>query len=144
MKSNMLALLLVAAHKGFWQVDEQTLQQLAQQFAEQVIEHGLPGSGHTRPEHPMMQWIKPMLNETSLVEFEKLIAAAKGTTSNEAMAASPTSIAEISVDEQGQSQTSQEPPAHEITPLSQLNTLLISLLLLAIISGGFFYGRYKV
>lgn len=53
-RTNMQAVLLVAAHKGFWDADEKTLAELSESFARAVIEYGLPGSGHTRPDHPMM------------------------------------------------------------------------------------------
>lgn len=139
-KTNMLALLLVAAEKEFWQADQPTLQQLAQQFAELVIEHGLPGSGHTSPDHPMMQWIKPLLKETTLAAFEELLKAAKGDTVNETSSAAPSTIAEISY----QQQSSQAQQDHEIKLLSQRDALLLALLILSLISGGIFYGRYKV
>jgi outer membrane receptor for monomeric catechols len=48
-RTNMQAILLVAAHKDFWQADAATLDALARDFAQAVVEHGLPGSGHTRP-----------------------------------------------------------------------------------------------
>jgi cobaltochelatase CobN len=60
-KTNMMAILMVAAQKGFWQADEQTLQQVAQQWADLLLKNGLPGSGHTRPDHPVFQWVMPLL-----------------------------------------------------------------------------------
>ena len=53
-RTNVQAILLVAAHKGFWQADESALRALSESFARAVVEHGLPGSGHTRPDHPML------------------------------------------------------------------------------------------
>lgn len=60
-KTNMLAIMLVAIHKGFWQADEQTRQALGEAFATLVAANGLPGSGHTRPDHPMIEWLLPQL-----------------------------------------------------------------------------------
>jgi|GEM_PF-4967243 len=54
-KSNMLAIMLVAIQKVFWKAGKATQHVLAEQFAALVAEHGLPGSGHTRPDHPMFE-----------------------------------------------------------------------------------------
>jgi len=62
-KSNMLAIMLVAIQKGFWKADEATQHALAERFAALVAEHGLPGSGHTRPDHPMFEWLMPKLSD---------------------------------------------------------------------------------
>lgn len=76
-KSNMLAIMLVAIQKGFWQADALTKQQLAQEFVSIVNEHGLPGSGHTRPDHPMLPWLKDALNETQWRQLKQLIEQPK-------------------------------------------------------------------
>ncbi|WP_407660027.1 cobaltochelatase subunit CobN [Methylohalomonas lacus] len=55
--TNMLAIMLVAIHKDFWPASEQTVAQLSRQLARMIAEHGLPGSGHTRPDHPMLDWV---------------------------------------------------------------------------------------
>ncbi len=60
-KTNMLAIMLVAMEKEFWNASAETTQQIAREFAQMVIEHGLPGSGHTRPDHPMLDWIESEL-----------------------------------------------------------------------------------
>ena len=57
-KANMLAIMLVAIQKEFWNADEQTIQQLAAEFAELVAKNGLPGSGHTDPDNPMLSWLE--------------------------------------------------------------------------------------
>jgi len=76
-KSNMLALMLVAVHKGFWQADEATLRQLGEQFARLVAAHGLPGSGHTSPDHPMLQWLLPQLPAELRSGLEQRLQAAQ-------------------------------------------------------------------
>jgi cobaltochelatase CobN len=60
-KANIEAVLLVAAHKGFWAPDADILEKLARDFAQIVSQHGLPGSGHTRPDHPVMAFIAERL-----------------------------------------------------------------------------------
>ncbi len=72
-KSNMLAIMLVAIQKGFWHADIQTQKELAQAFSEIVDEHGLPGSGHTSPDHPMLPWLKDKLTEQQWAVIEDLI-----------------------------------------------------------------------
>lgn len=76
-KSNMLAIMLVAIQKGFWEADAQTKQQLAREFVEIVSEHGLPGSGHTRPDHPMLPWLKDLISEAQWEQLSKLIEQPK-------------------------------------------------------------------
>lgn len=75
-KANMLAILLVAAHKGFWDADEATLDGVAAEFAALVGANGLPGSGHTTPDHPMLAWIEPRLTEELRDALHQAIAAA--------------------------------------------------------------------
>jgi cobaltochelatase CobN len=53
-QSNMLAVMLVAIQKDFWKADEQTQKQLSDKFAKNIIEYGIPGSGHTHENHPIM------------------------------------------------------------------------------------------
>ena len=77
-KSNILAIMLVAINKGFWQADRQTIEQLASQFAELVAINGLPGSGHTDPDNPMLPWLEQYLSEQMWQSIAERIALAKG------------------------------------------------------------------
>ncbi len=77
-KSNMLAIMLVAINKGFWQADQQTIAQLAEQFAELVAVNGLPGSGHTDPENPMLPWLQQYLSEQQWQAIAERMTAALG------------------------------------------------------------------
>lgn len=78
-KTNMLAVMLVAMQKEFWNADLQTARQIAREFAELVSEHGLPGSGHTRPDHPMLEWIEPKLTPELRDRLREIRAEAKVT-----------------------------------------------------------------
>ena len=71
-KANILAILLVAAQKNYWQADDETIRQLAGEFANVVIEAGLPGSGHTRPDHPMLHWIDNYLPPETAAQLTRI------------------------------------------------------------------------
>lgn len=72
-KANIEAVLLVAAQKGFWSPDESTLKELARDFAQLVTAHGLPGSGHTRPDHPVMTFVRERLDSGARAAFEQVL-----------------------------------------------------------------------
>ena len=76
-KTNMMAILLVAAQKQFWQADAPTLQQLGQAWVDLLLEHGLPGSGHTQPDHPVFEWIQPHLRPDQVEPLERLLDRAR-------------------------------------------------------------------
>lgn len=77
-KTHLQAVHLVAASHGFWEADPEVLDALSERFAELVAEHGLPGSGHTRPDHPMLDEVAERLEDTELREaFEAVRAAAQ-------------------------------------------------------------------
>ncbi|WP_237457605.1 cobaltochelatase subunit CobN [Pseudomaricurvus sp. HS19] len=77
-KSNMLAIMLVAIHKEFWNADQQTREQLAGEFARLVLDNGLPGSGHTSPDNPMLQWVQHYLPQEQQQALQTVIDKAKG------------------------------------------------------------------
>lgn len=78
-QSNILAVMLVAIEKGFWEADEQTQQELAEKFAQNIIENGIPGSGHTHANHPIYDFIKPMLSAKTNAKLAEVLAAANHT-----------------------------------------------------------------
>ena len=78
-QSNILAVMLVAIEKGFWQADQKTQQELADKFAKNIIEHGIPGSGHTHANHPIYKFIKPMLSAELNRQLDHVLAAANHT-----------------------------------------------------------------
>tara|TARA_R110002074_G_scaffold24510_8_gene73198 strand:+ start:25933 stop:30129 length:4197 start_codon:yes stop_codon:yes gene_type:complete len=76
-KTHMQAIALLAAKRGFWEVDVFTRRSLVRDFAGNVIDHGLPGSGHTRPDHPLMDWVADQLEPQQREAFD---SARKGGT----------------------------------------------------------------
>ncbi|MEP1581397.1 MAG: cobaltochelatase subunit CobN, partial [Marinobacter sp.] len=69
-KTHMQAIALLAAKRGFWEADVFTRQALARDFAGNIIDHGLPGSGHTRPDHPLMDWVADQLGPRQREAFD--------------------------------------------------------------------------
>jgi len=89
----MMAILMVAAQKGFWEADEKTLQQVARQWADLLLKNGLPGSGHTRPDHPVFQWVMPLLREDQRQPLQAMLDKALVQTPHPA--STPSTVAEI-------------------------------------------------
>lgn len=77
-KANMVALMLVAAQKGLWKPDTASAQQLSQTLAKLVIKNGLPGSGHTAPNHPMWKWMEQHLDAEDKAGVARVLAKARG------------------------------------------------------------------
>ncbi|MEM1110497.1 MAG: cobaltochelatase subunit CobN [Pseudomonadota bacterium] len=76
-KSNMIAVMLVAVHKGFWQAERATVEQLAAEFAALVAENGLPGSGHTDPDQPMLPWLERYLSAEDWQALARVVDTAR-------------------------------------------------------------------
>ncbi|MRI31938.1 cobalamin biosynthesis protein CobN [Endozoicomonas sp. OPT23] len=76
-RTNIMAVMLVAAGKGFWQADPETLRELSNEFAKSIIENGIPGSGHTHPNHPVYQQIMPLLDDGTRTELTRLLEASR-------------------------------------------------------------------
>lgn len=77
-KAHMLAIFMVAAEKGFWQTDAATIRQMGGELARLVAKNGLPGSGHTAPNHPMWQWLAPQLESADAAALGVTLAKARG------------------------------------------------------------------
>jgi cobaltochelatase CobN len=92
-KANIEAVLLVAAQRGFWSPGEPTLEALAQDFAELVAAQGLPGSGHTRPDHPVMAFIRERVRGATRAAFERTLEQAQRSPTT--APAAPASVAEV-------------------------------------------------
>ena len=76
-QTNILAVMLVAIDKEFWQTDDATKQQLAEAFAKNIIEKGIPGSGHTHANHPVYDFVKPLLKPEQAQKLEQTLAASR-------------------------------------------------------------------
>ncbi|WP_018412648.1 cobaltochelatase subunit CobN [Methyloversatilis thermotolerans] len=77
-KAQMLAIMLVAVHKGFWQADDATVRRLAHDLVAQLRRTGLPGSGHTAPGHPMWDWLVPRLDDGDARSLRAVLDGARG------------------------------------------------------------------
>jgi len=85
----MLAIFMVAAEKGFWQTDATTIKRLGGELARLVARNGLPGSGHTAPNHSMWQWLAPQLDAADAQALGVTLAKARGETFAVSQPASP-------------------------------------------------------
>ncbi|MBV0934835.1 cobaltochelatase subunit CobN [Marinobacterium weihaiense] len=110
-RSNMMAILLVAAQKGFWETDASTLEQLSQDFADNIIRHGLPGSGHTHPAHPVYAFVNARITADQAKALQQILDAARQPTPASTTPA-VTRIQEISP---AQQVTPAQPPEDSIT-----------------------------
>jgi cobaltochelatase CobN len=75
-QTNILAIMLVAIDKGFWQANQSTQIELANKFAENIVQHGIPGSGHTHANHPVYEFVKPLLSDELSEQLDSVLAAA--------------------------------------------------------------------
>lgn len=136
--SNMLAIMLVAAYKDFWQTDEQTISELAQKFTDLVAANGLPGSGHTTPNHPMYSWMMDYLDADHQQQLETVLAAAR--LPEVISESAPTHITEVDAAteaEQQAAETDEQAPSQPVN-YNWVFWLLTALLLLMV---GIMRGR---
>ncbi|KPV39076.1 cobalamin biosynthesis protein CobN [Thiohalorhabdus denitrificans] len=77
-RTNMLAIMNVAIAKGFWEASQATQQELAEELARAVVENGLPGSGHTRPKHPVFDHVKGQIGDDLAEALDQKLKAAGG------------------------------------------------------------------
>lgn len=143
-KSNMLAIMLVAAHKGVWQTSEETLKELAEKFAQLVVEHGLPGSGHTQPDHPMLEWAKTKINIELATKLTEIQNAARGNIVE--VTTPPSTIAELDISEpniikEKSSKQQSDSKTYELEQETNFLSLILLFVTIMIIAGGFLHGR---
>ncbi len=104
-QTNILAVMLVAIDKGFWEAGEHITAELAKKFADNIVEHGNPGSGHTHANHPMYDLVKAQLGAERAAELEAVLARSRMTA--ETASDQPSTIREVQWD-QSQLQTEQQ------------------------------------
>ncbi|MEX6503767.1 cobaltochelatase subunit CobN [Pseudomonas zhanjiangensis] len=140
-KSNMLAVMLVAIHKDFWEADDATRAQLGEQFARLVIEHGLPGSGHTRPDHPMLQWLLPQLPEPLRDGLQQRLQAAQLPPA-QAQVRAPSTVSELQALDQPPTPSDSVQPSAEPGNATMAQPLWIGMAGLGLLLGlGIWRGR---
>jgi cobaltochelatase CobN len=77
-RTNMLAIMNVAIAKDFWDASKATQQALAKKLAKAVVANGLPGSGHTRPKHPVFDHVKAQIGDELAKALNQKLKAAGG------------------------------------------------------------------
>jgi cobaltochelatase CobN len=107
-QTNILAVMLVAIEKDFWQTDDATKQQLAEVFAKNIIEKGIPGSGHTHANHPIYDFVKPLLDAEKANQLEQTLAASRISYNEVYQDNSPIRIQEIDLQQSKPEQESEQ------------------------------------
>ena len=131
-KAHMLAIFMVAAEKGFWKTDAATIKRMGSELARLVDKNGLPGSGHTAPNHPMWAWLAPQLDAADAQALGVTLAKARGETLPTASAELPRGTAAVHRPKAAKTENapSTEEPAknaaapryYELTPRSEAPT----------------------
>ena len=136
-QSNILAVMLVAIDKGFWQAEPATVQQLAEQFADNILRNGLPGSGHTHPEHPMYELVKAQLTSDQSKALEQLLNRSR--VQKDAPESAPSHIQEINMGPHATERPKGTDKQSSPTTIQHLQWLV--LLAVALIGAGIIQGR---
>lgn len=139
-KTNMMAIMLVAAQKEFWEADEETLKNLSRDFTDLIIKNGLPGSGHTHPNHPIYDWIAKHLTAEQLQNLKKILDSARIV--EEPQNAQVTTIAEVEYDDENQKDENLSKLAAIQKGLSEHQWLVWSTVI-GLILAGVYRGRQK-
>ena len=138
-QTNMLAVMLVAIQKDFWKADEKTQKQLSEKFAKNIIEHGIPGSGHTHANHPIYDFVKSKVDKETAQKLENILAQSRVEKVVEKQ--NVTSIQEIKLEEQNK-QNEQEKQEVENTNMKYL-MIFAGLILLFGIFKSIFFNKVK-
>jgi cobaltochelatase CobN len=130
-KAHMLAVFMVAAEKGFWKTDPETIRKMGGELARLVAANGLPGSGHTSPDHPMWGWLAPQLDRGDAQQLGVTLAKARGEmlpalavpapAGAQAAAASPAAAPPRADAQQGQAPSAPAPAAPPAMRVYELN-----------------------
>ena len=146
-QTNILAVMLTAIDKGFWEASPEVIAQLAEQFAQNINQHGIPGSGHTHANHPVYDFVKNKIDPQLIEPLEAALAASRMTE----ITSEPTvsHVQEITFDdatqlpEQDQMSESSEAGSEQSDTINQL--FIVMLIALSVLVGfGFWRGRHSV
>ncbi|MBR9885625.1 MAG: cobaltochelatase subunit CobN, partial [Oceanospirillales bacterium] len=144
-RSNIMAVMLVAAQKGFWQTDDATLDELARSFADNILQYGIPGSGHTHARHPVYDFVMPRLAPDTAEALKQVLAASRMPNQEAATDDAPSHIREIQLDqpESAAVEPEQASPERSEQASSPAPIMIWPLLVLALllIIGGLLRGR---
>ncbi len=142
-KANMLAIMLVAIYKDFWHADAATTQELAKQFVELVKKNGLPGSGHTTPDHPMMPWLEQHLSAKEWQELSEILAQEKITpeTKQEVHSAKEVTVKSKDKMETKLSESNGEKQKKSDQQETNSTLLIVALIMLMIVTFGFYRSK---
>lgn len=144
-KINIEAILLVAAQRGFWQANDERLEDLARAFARKILTHGLPGSGHTTPAHPVFQWVMPQLAADTAEALQQLLDDTRIAEDNASAERAPTRIVEINLEDSGQADSPEkdaaQPAAQEVHSQTAAQYYWLLLLVFVLIAAGIWRGR---
>ncbi|ODN67454.1 cobaltochelatase subunit CobN [Methylophaga muralis] len=139
-QTNILAVMLVAIDKGFWDADLATQKQLAEQFAANIIKKGIPGSGHTHANHPMYDFVKSQLDADTAEALEAVLARSRMQTSE--LESSPTHIQELQLNQDDSQQNDKvDQGADSNSNDKNLLWLWTLLALSVIVAAGLWRGR---
>ncbi|HKL77210.1 MAG TPA: cobaltochelatase subunit CobN, partial [Gammaproteobacteria bacterium] len=105
-RTNMLAIMNVAIVKDFWDASKATQQELAKKLAKAVVKNGLPGSGHTRPKHPVFDHVKAQIGDELAKALESKLQAAGGK-QPQGQASAVRSVTEVQPEKADQAQSAQ-------------------------------------
>ncbi|MET0535771.1 MAG: cobaltochelatase subunit CobN, partial [Steroidobacter sp.] len=137
-KTNMMAILMVAAQKQFWQADEKTLQQLGQAWVDLLLEHGLPGSGHTQPDHPVFEWVKPYLRPDQVEPLKQLLDRARV---DAKVAPSPSTLSELQPADQEKRADAAKESSSAAAESGRTGLMVIVAFVALLLSAGYQRGR---
>ena len=135
-QTNMLAVMLVAIQKDFWKADEKTQKELSEKFAKNIIEHGIPGSGHTHANHPIYDFVKEKVDKETASKLEEVLKESRIEKVKKEKNA--TSIQEIKMEEKESNTNNNESEKSQESYMKYLIFVALLILFVGIIKSVFF------
>ena len=144
-KINIEAIMLVAAQRGFWQANDERLEDLAGAFANKILTHGLPGSGHTTPDHPVFHWVMPKLAADMAEALRQLLDDTRIADGDADAERTPTRITEINLEDSERTDSPEkdagQPTVQDIHSPTASQYYWLILLIFLLIATGIWRGR---